>query len=386
MADQCVALEEQGHLSDFLSVGIGARSMIEVARVSDAFRIGRRSTIGEAGAIADAVKLVQTAEVREEARIQETVAVNSKLSYVLLESGHLQDRFTYLPVERISEQGRINDALRLGCVTRLVERGELADAAFAHNASTVNTMEQGRLRDVLRLYQWATVEESGRAQEAISIRVSAHIAEAGQVNDYISIGGSASAAIVETFRGTDSYTTRVDAFATVMERGCVEDAVVPPASGAAWTANTDSWAASRYAGFGIESLAIVGGKLYGAGTGGLYAIDGDDDAGTPIAGAITTGQYRSKGAGVPRGGYLYAPMQAARAMQVSVLDTAAGTPSANTYPFEARHADGLAQMRAKFGKGVRSLTWQFQVGNVDGGAFSIPSGMNWVIDPGTRRV
>jgi hypothetical protein len=386
MADQCVAIEEQGHLGDRTLAQVTGSATGAVAQIVDGFRVGRRVVTAEAGLVGDVAVLTPVALIAEAVLGADHIFPTSHLRALLIESAALRDRAVYLPREIINEQARVADGSRFQRGAREVEQATLSDAAMPMRAAFGSVQERGRVGDRIVFHPWMAVGAAARAGDGTVAEIVVLSGEISRAVEAFQFGAGFAAQVAEAAHGADAAQLFVAAAAEVAEYGFLDDEARLPGRGTGWTANTDTWAASRYTGFQIESLAAIGGALFGAGPDGLYAIDGQDDAGQPIAAYVLTGQHRAKGDGVRRGGYLYAPMVAAGPMQVRVLDTAAGEPAAHTYPFEDRKADGLATMRAKFGKGVRSLTWQFEVGNVDGAAFGIPSGMTWVIDPGSRRV
>lgn len=387
MGNQCMVIEEQAFLSDQLTSGRGAAAGAELLHIADRPSSGRSVLLVDVLAAADLASGSASLMIREALSLDDQFMPQQHPVALIAEAAAAVDKLLQRKGQTVSETAAASDTARTGRACQLQEQGALADMADPRRHAAVLVSERLAAFDQARPVRWSLLSDTLAARDDVaSVRLSTGLMDSASCADGILGEAGGAALIVERAAVADAYQVQLRALAIVTELAGLDDEALPPASGAAWTANTDSWAASRYSGFRLESLAVIAGRLYGAGEDGLYALDGDDDAGVPISGNITTGQHRSKGSGVPRGGYLYAPMTAAKAMQVSVLDTAAGAPGTHTYPFEARHADGLAQMRAKFGKGVRSLMWQFQVGNVDGGAFSIPSGMNWVIDPGTRRV
>ena len=57
--------------------------------------------------------------------------------------------------------------------------------------------------------------------------------------------------------------------------------------GQAWTANTETWAMSRYEPYAFSRLAVVDGNLYGLAEDGVYALSGGTEQ---IEGSVTTGK------------------------------------------------------------------------------------------------
>ncbi len=153
----------------------------------------------------------------------------------------------------------------------------------------------------------------------------------------------------------------------------------------AWTANTDSWGASRYEDWPYTSLCVIDGVLHGAGPGGLYRLDAADDSGSAIAGSFTTGMTDHGGEHERRPRMLYAGARVEGRLQATVQHVTARTPDNVTYTFEPRPATDFAPQRVKLGRGLRSRYLAFTVGNVAGADFTIDS-LSLMADASSRRV
>ena len=387
MADQCIVVEETGYLTDTPRPGFGVPGPREVAKVTDALTASRVTLVTEALVVADAASYRLSAAVIEVAAIADAPLPLAHPRRVVSERKRARDSMKGGAAMVLADTLQAHDAALPGVRSpTLKESLRVADAALPRARPAVTLREAKRVRDSATGRRSSVLQDALHVAERFTMRRAALLAEVGHVAGGEAAERQLSEVVGEKPRAVDAAQIHVHALVQVLETAIAEDAAVLPTDGAAWTANTDSFAASRYTGFALNSLAVIDGRLYGAGVDGLYAIDGATDAGNPIAATILTGQ-QSPGSETPqRGGYLYARMRAAGLMQAGVRYVANGVPGAYVYPFEDRPADDVAPMRAKFGRGIKSLLWQFEVGNQAGASFRIDSGLTWVTNPGTRRV
>lgn len=141
----------------------------------------------------------------------------------------------------------------------------------------------------------------------------------------------------------------------------------------AWTMNTDSKASTQYQNYPFNSFMRVGGRHYGVADSGLYRLDGDDDAGTPIDAKIRLGlstlgsrlmkQVPSVYLGYSASGDLL--------LKAVIADSATGQREAHVYRLYADGADTTREGRTKLGKGLSAVYWDFQIENVNGADFDI---------------
>lgn len=123
----------------------------------------------------------------------------------------------------------------------------------------------------------------------------------------------------------------------------------------AWTANTDTWAMSRYSDLPINRLVVINGNLYGESKNGIYQMD----TGTEIVSAtIETGKIDFGEALVhPTGAYLEYELNGSASMQVKT--TQSGKQQAFRYPLPRERADELTNGRILFGRGLRGRHFTF---------------------------
>lgn len=123
----------------------------------------------------------------------------------------------------------------------------------------------------------------------------------------------------------------------------------------AWTANTDTWAMSRYSDLPINRLTVINGKLYGESKDGVYQMD----AGTEIVSAtIETGKIDfGETLAHPTSAYLEYELNGSASMQVKT--TQSGKQQAFRYPLPRERADELTNGRILFGRGLRGRHFTF---------------------------
>lgn len=123
----------------------------------------------------------------------------------------------------------------------------------------------------------------------------------------------------------------------------------------AWTANTDTWAMSRYSDLPIDRFVVINGKLYGESKDGIYQMD----ASTEIVNAtIETGKIDFGGAlAHPTGAYLEYELNGSASMQVKT--TQSGKQQSYKYPLPRERADELTNGRILFGRGLRGRHFTF---------------------------
>ena len=145
----------------------------------------------------------------------------------------------------------------------------------------------------------------------------------------------------------------------------------------AWVLNTKTLGATQYDNFDFNSFCEFeanSGIWYGAKTDGIYLLDGDTDQGEAIVAEIRTGQTNlgtNKEKRCPTA-YIGAKTDGSLVMKV-VTDEPDGTKSENWYAVETRVADSVRTTRVQFGRGLKSVFWQFALSNVNGSDFELAS-------------
>ena len=143
----------------------------------------------------------------------------------------------------------------------------------------------------------------------------------------------------------------------------------------AWVINTENTALSRYTNYPFNSFAKIGDSYVGAASDGLHTLDGDDDNGDAINARLRQGlsdMGSRKLKQIPEA-YIGASVDGQLLMQVITVDERTGTKKGAIYKMANRGAVVNRENRIQFGKGLKSVDWDWILENVDGADFDIGS-------------
>lgn len=132
------------------------------------------------------------------------------------------------------------------------------------------------------------------------------------------------------------------------------------ANGAAWSANMESWAISRYQEYRFDQLVVINGVIHGVNTSGIYRMDADQ----PVIARIATARVDlGNGALVhPLGAYLeYELAGEDKSLQIGVTTTQDGSSQTYNYAMQAEQANHLTNGRVVFGRGLRGRHFAFNI-------------------------
>lgn len=142
--------------------------------------------------------------------------------------------------------------------------------------------------------------------------------------------------------------------------------VSPTGNFTTWAINTRTTAVTEYQGFVFDSLLTVGRRCLGADINGLYELDGDDDAGTPIVAGILSGFMQVGGSHLKALKAAYLGLASYSGQFVLKVITGDGL----TYTYTVT-AQNMRSTRVNLGKGLRSRYFRFELLNVDGADFRL---------------
>jgi len=125
-----------------------------------------------------------------------------------------------------------------------------------------------------------------------------------------------------------------------------------------WALHMDSMGSTRYDGYNFNSFATIDGVTYGAGEGGVYRLDGNNDDGTPIQSEVDFGSLdfgTNNRKALP---YVYAGMAAdgTTYLRVTAMVTGSnGRPTEQTFTYQVRdNTEGMKTHRFELGRGLES--------------------------------
>lgn len=152
----------------------------------------------------------------------------------------------------------------------------------------------------------------------------------------------------------------------------------------AWVMDAETKAAWRYDNYPFNSFAQLGDTFLGALPDGIYRLEGDDDAGTPIGWHVRSGLLNFGTQLEKRVDVAYIGYTSAGDVGLSVYTTnPEGEKIQYNFVMVGRTADVTRENRIKVGRGLESVYWAFEL--VGTGDFTLS---DWQILPivGSRRV
>ena len=136
-----------------------------------------------------------------------------------------------------------------------------------------------------------------------------------------------------------------------------------------YSMNTRLAAVSEYQNYPFNSLAMVGGRRYGAGAAGVYRLEGDDDDGDPIAAHVRTGYLNFEALTHVINAWIGYTSDGQLILKAITGD--GGTRKENWYRMKARPGGGPVETRFDLAKGLLGTYWAFEIENLDGADFEL---------------
>lgn len=139
--------------------------------------------------------------------------------------------------------------------------------------------------------------------------------------------------------------------------------------------NTHTGAVSTYDNFGFNSYCELGGVYYGAGPGGLSMLEtGDTDAVSgqppvPISAGLSTGLLDLGNPHQKRITEAYMTLHTTGNLNLTVTADEGANHAPVVAPMTALEFSGFRQRRIVVPKGLRGMSWQFEISNLLGDAF-----------------
>ncbi|CAN7472836.1 hypothetical protein LJR074_003177 [Acidovorax sp. LjRoot74] len=147
-----------------------------------------------------------------------------------------------------------------------------------------------------------------------------------------------------------------------------------------WAVNAETGASSRYASYGFNSYAVIGGVAYGAKESGIFTLEGDDDAGEPIQAHLHFGRHDFGTQELKSVPFVYVGVGASGAVYLRVGD------GNDAYLYRVRHSDPRqATQRFDLGKGLRASYFSFELYNENGADFELDT-VRFEVVPLKRRI
>ena len=143
----------------------------------------------------------------------------------------------------------------------------------------------------------------------------------------------------------------------------------------AWVLNTESRGLTRYTQYPFNSFAKIGGRYYGAHAGGIARLGGRDDMGEPIKARMRLGMFDFGDRHLKSFSDAFIGMSTSGQMLLKAIfvDDRTGEKNMAVYKVMPRPAGASRETRAKLGRGMKAVDWDFVLENVDGADFDLQS-------------
>lgn len=135
----------------------------------------------------------------------------------------------------------------------------------------------------------------------------------------------------------------------------------------AYVYHPDHDAFTEYTNFGFNSYARIGGNYFAASNSGLYRLEGEADAGAPIAAHVLTGMLDFGGHTMSRTPRVYFDFSGDSGLAVSVYTSIDGLRRTEAFALSLSAAPVDRSACLPLGRGLPSHFWQYRVSNVSGG-------------------
>lgn len=139
----------------------------------------------------------------------------------------------------------------------------------------------------------------------------------------------------------------------------------------AWCLNTETFAAWKYENYNFNSFAAVDGTYFGMTDEGLYALEGDDDNGEPIAASIKTGLVDLGTRALKNVPRAYLGYTASGQLLLWAHFSHRGRQVSQYYTLHARDSEMVDKAGVRLSREALSSYWQFELRNVDGSDFEL---------------
>lgn len=325
------------------------------------FTLGVLTT--EQAAAADSIWGHRGFSVNESAQLQDQEFSHKYSSSLTIETAKAKDWLFAGLYESIVEQATATDSVQSSIGSMTHESARASDLDLSKRIVTYTVHEKCRMVDMAFSYQSSMTTEAAVFNDAPYTKLKAFSLanESAVAQDTDLSVVSIQNFIIESAQAKDSVSGALHARSMVTEMAVAMDQVFSGKRyGQAWTANTDTWAMSRYAPFSFEGVSVINGKLYTWNEDGVYlsGIEGE-----LIAAKIQTGKLDFGDVLVhPTAAYLeYQMLGPEKVLHIAVTTTQSGQSATYQYLLPKEQSDYLTNGRVIFGRGLRGRHFSFEV-------------------------
>lgn len=368
-------------------------------RIVDTLLVEASTNVDQGGLIADILDLQGPVTHQTITTIMESTEWGDshtvELVYALMESlamsgnaqamarmiGAINDQIALRDVSRLVLQELINDALAVddeafGDVIRLVallDAMAITDAAGA--SVTTSIADALALAYVLRAVENGLISETANLTDTLQTlsTILAILAESVTFDDALTGLAIMTVVLEDDIALDDQVDVKGNYLASIAEGlGFSVSLVIDGIPYLGMCMNTESRGVTEYSNYSFNSLANFNGVLYGANDVGIFKLEGDTDAGSPIPAYARTALKRIAGGLQARVDSAYIAYRSNGTLQLKVsISGAQGQRVSHVYDMVAVTAESSRPNRAKIGRGLKSAYWAFEIQNTGGSDFEV---------------
>ncbi|MCW8037954.1 hypothetical protein [Acinetobacter entericus] len=355
--------------------------LMDSARLTELLLSVVGTQISESVRLADSLSYSLRVDFFDQAELTDEI-YNGSTGYRVYDSAQMNDAVAdqLYAVNNFADLVKLADSVR-SVLSSYVEdsaalHGEISSAAltaFIADAAVMKDELSGQrisvnlMHDTLRMRDmtariasdaWTDemLLEDSFLQRSVSVQ---SVIDAVQMTDSLLLGSTGRGDLSSSAVMTDSAKGQLTAIQHVHEMFFAEDSILNAnEDNFAWTANSDTWAMSRYDGFAYDGISVLNGKLYGWNKHGVFAAGKAAEA---INAVLTTGRLDFGEQLVhPLAAFVEYSMDGAdKSFNISVTTTQSGAQQTYKYLLPDERSEFMTNGRIAFGRGLRGRQFAF---------------------------
>ena len=350
-------------LSDNTWLIIKSTNAIEVLRLTDSTQLKLTINHHDQFSLSDSTADSSVLNAHDHFTLSDSVSGQRIATSYVLDQIKWSDTTRLFQAVFVEDEIQLNDSTSVRLRNNVVDRIHLSEEINAKRLVTSYVSDQFKLLDLANsVYAEQLVDSILLGDDTQS-----KLYSTGYVLDSFTLGDVDLSSVqllthaVDSIKFNDAVQTKLTARNDSQDYFSLYDQIKDSkAYGQAWTANTDTWAMSRYMPYAFDGLTVINNKLYGWNAKGVFLMDVPSSS---IQGFIQTGKLDFGESLVhPTAAFLeYEMSGVAKQLDIAVTTTQSGQPSTYTYMLPKETADHLTNGRVLFGRGLRGRHFSFGI-------------------------
>lgn len=356
---------------------------IDQAKIADSFRYGLIETVNDSVIISDSlVAGTIQSTVNDSVRASDSVTSQRSAYNLVMDSAVISDSMTAIErdvvadnvtasesvidklraVQLVSDTAISSDAIIDTAASLIIDSASIYDELIAKRIVVSLVQDSIKASDQLIFKRTDVITDSTPASDESAGELSAFdtLIDEGVISDTVIDNINQNTVASESAHIVDEIIDKLHGTVFIIDGAVIEDTAINIGGyqGQAWTANSDSWAMSRYNPYNYNRLVVINDVLYGEADDGIYRLDQES---TAVTARIKTGKM-DLGRGQlthPANAYLEYELNGGASMTVST--TQKGVEQQYTYMLPNEMANELTNGRFIFGRGLRGRHFAFEL-------------------------